>query len=153
MEIERKYLINNMPDLSNVKPIRYERYYLMRDNDVEERIQKKGLKYEYEIKRNISSLERTKDIKNISEEEFNRLKQNADESIIRDSYKLSDSVSIKIYHNRFQGLERAEVEFDSKEEALRYKPEEWMGLEITNSPLGRDSKLLDLTDDEFRKLL
>lgn len=153
MEIERKFFIKEMPDVSKMTPIRYERYYLRRDVDVEERIQKKGDKFEYEIKKKISDLERTKDKRQISEEEFYRLKPVSGEVIIRDSYKLSNSVSIKIYHGRFEGLRRAEVEFDSKEDALAYTPESWMGEEITTTPLGKDSLLLGLSQQEFLDLL
>lgn len=153
MEIERKFLIAQMPDLSNKSPMRYERYYLKRDNGIEERIQKKGDLFEHELKKEISSLERTKDKKEISEQEFEKMKTGASEAIIRDGYKIDDQVSIKIYHGKFKGLKRAEVEFDSRDEATAYIPESWMGKEITDSPLGRDSALLDLSAEEFQKLI
>lgn len=153
MEIERKFLVKNIPDLSNITPIRYERYYLKRGDGIEERIQKKGEIFEYEIKKEVSKLERTANKKIITEEEFDKLKQNSSESILRDSYKLSNNLSIKIYHGRFEGLIRAEIEFETVELAKVYQSESWMGDEITDSPLGRDSKLLDLSDPEFHKLL
>ena len=42
-------------------------------------------------------------------------------------------------------------EFTSKENANKFTPPSWMGEEITDTPLGRDSRLLDLTEEEFKK--
>jgi|GEM_PF-1725678 len=40
-EIERKFLIKEMPNLENLKPTYYERYFLFRSEKIEIRIQKK----------------------------------------------------------------------------------------------------------------
>jgi CYTH domain-containing protein len=156
MEIERKFLIKEMPDLSGIKAVGYERYYIKKDGEAVERIQKKGDSYEYETKRTISHLEHEKEKRRITREEFEELKRGKEnEGIIRDGYLLSSNpdVSIKIYHGRFEGLSRVEVEFSSKEEAEKYVPQSWMGTEITVSPLGADSRLLHLSRDEFLSLL
>ena len=154
-EIERKFLVKKLPDLNDIRPFRYERYYLERGKGVEVRIQFVNGKYEWEKKFEKSALERSTEKKEISKSQFNALKRKATGAIIRDSYQLSQKpkTSIKIYSGRFEGLVRAEVEFDSIEEAKEFQPPEWMGKEITQSPLGRDAKLLDLTQEEFEKLL
>lgn len=155
MEIERKFLIKELPDLSPKEPIRYERYFIKIENGLEERVQKKGDKYEYEIRKTISDIQRTKEKRSITEEEFIEFKKGKEnEGIIRDSYLISEkpNITIKIYRGRFEGLIRAEVEFNSEEEARDYKPESWMGSEITTSPLGMDSRLLHLTPEEFKSL-
>lgn len=141
-----------MPDVSGVEPIRYERYYIRREPDIEERVQKKGGTYEYERKEKISGLESAKEKKQISIEEFNEMKSRAGDAIIRDSYllNLEPSISIKVYHGKYEGLVRAEVEFDSAELATEFSPLPWMGREITDTLLGRDAKLLDLGEEEFR---
>lgn len=156
MEIERKFLVKSLPDISQIQPIRYERYYLRSDVGTQERIQKKGDKYEREILRTISNLQRTKEKQTITQEEFDELKKGKEnEGIIRDSYLLSNNpnTSIKIYQGKYKGLMRAEIEFESEEEAKAYMPELWMGNEITHSPLGQDARLLHLTQDEFKNLL
>ncbi len=153
MEIERKFLIKDIPDLSSITPVRYERYYIKRAPGFEERIQKKDDVFEYEIKKEISNLERTKDKRIITEKEFNAFKNQVTESIIRDSYKINSTISIKKYYGKFVGLVRAEVEFDSIEKAKNFVPEVWMGKEITDSPLGRDAKLLDLSEGDFKSLI
>jgi adenylate cyclase len=156
MEIERKFLIKELPDLSGIKPIGYERYYIKKDGESVERIQKKGDCYEYETKRSISHLEHKKEKRKITQEEFEELRRGKEqEGILRDSYLLSSNpdVSIKIYQGKFEGLARVEIEFASKEEAEEYIPKSWMGAEITVSPLGADARLLHLSRDEFLSLL
>lgn len=154
-EIERKFLIVTMPDLSGQEPIRYERYYLNRAGNVEERIQKKGDVYEYEKKKKVSDLEHTKEKRSISQEEFESLKTRASEAIIRDGYMVSNNpdITLKIYHGKHEGLVRAEVEFGSLEEAQAFTPPAWMGKEITGTALGKDSSLLDLSEEQFKEML
>ncbi len=154
-EIERKFYVKNMPDLSGIKPLRYERYFLERGNGTETRISKVDDTYKYEKKVEVSDLERTRESKEISKEEFEELKKVASESIIRERYNISDNpnIAIQIYHGRFEGLARAEVEFASEAEARDFVPLDWMGEEMTGLPIARDSKLIDLTDSEFRSFL
>ena len=154
-EIERKFFVRQMPDLSSIEPLHYERYFLKRKNGTEERISKVNDKYVYEKKSEISSLERSREKKEISKEEFERLKGKESEAIIRDRYNISTNpeVSIQIYHGRFEGLVRVEVEFETEEKAKSFVPLPWMGREMTSLPIARDSKLLDLTDLDFQEYL
>ena len=91
-EIERKFLVKKLPDLSNKTPIWYERYFLQITPDYEDRIQKKGDKYEREKKRKTSYLTRETEKFEISKEEFEKLKKVASKSIIRESYKVSEII-------------------------------------------------------------
>lgn len=154
-EIERKFLVKNLPDLSNLKPIKYERYFLEVTEKSETRIQFKDNKYELEKKFNESSLSSRKEKKEISKEEFNKLKKGALKSIIRESYLLckNPETTIKIYHGDFEGLIRLEVEFKNEKEANNYIPPTWISKEITGTKLGRDSSLIELNKKEFRALL
>lgn len=83
-----------MPDLSGVKSQRYERYFLGKENGIETRISKIDETYKYEIKKEISGLERTREL-----------------------------------------------------------PFDWMGKEMTGLPIAKDSKLVDLTEEQFRPYL
>ncbi len=155
MEIERKFLVKNMPNLSGKKSVPYERYYLTIKADAEERVQKKGDIYERESKIIKSNLSRETKREQITKDEFNSLKEFASKAIIRESYSLSiqPDITIKIYHGDYEGLVRAEVEFDTEKTARQFKPAEWMGEEITNTLLARDSGLAQLTRSEFKSLL
>ncbi len=128
-EIERKFFVREMPDLSGTGPLHYERYFLKREKSGEERISKINGSYFYESKTEISILERSRERKEINKREFNKLKQSASKVIIRDRYDISvdPKISVQIYHGRFEGLIRAEVEFETEEQAQMYTPEPWMG--------------------------
>lgn len=154
-EIERKFLVKTMPNIDGLESFLYERYFLFRNENVEIRIQKKGEKYEFERKEKENNLSSNKQKFEISKEEFDKLKENSKESLVRKSYLLSKSpeISLKIYHGRFEGLKRIEVEFEDEISAKNFLLPNWFGEEITNTPLGKDSKLLDLTQEEFENLI
>lgn len=154
-EIERKFLVKKLPYLSDKTKQSYERYYLCRGNGVDIRIQKRNDVYELERKSETPNLGRETQKFEITKEEFEVLKRYSSEAIMRESYLISESpeITIKIYHGRFEGLVRAEVEFNSVNEDKTFTPLEWMGEEITDTPLGRDSRLLGLSDKEFKDLL
>ncbi|MEY4602349.1 MAG: hypothetical protein RL292_290 [Candidatus Parcubacteria bacterium] len=154
-EIERKFFVKEMPDLSGITPLHYERYFLLRGDGREIRISKVNDLYFYEDKSEVSALERIRSKKEITEQEFEKFRQDASEAIIRERYDISSNpdISIQIYHGKFEGLIRVEVEFNSEDEAKAFIPLFWMGKEMTGLPIARDSKLLDLTNNEFKKNL
>ena len=154
-EIERKFFVKTMPDLSALSGIRDERYYLYVSDKIEIRIQKRGEKYELERMAEYARLSRTQEKIAISKQEFEALKQFSRGPIIRDSYLLQrhPQITIKIYHGRFEGLVRAEVEFKSSEEAQTFQPLDWFGREMTEMPIAKDAKLIDLKEEELHELI
>lgn len=154
-EIERKFFVREMPDLSGIEPSHYERYFLISPTGTEIRISKIDARYFYEKKSHISALERTREKKEILRAEFEKLKPSETEGIIRDRYALSTNpdIAIQIYHGKFEGLVRAEVEFDSVEAARAFIPLPWMGQEMTGLPIARDGELLTLSSEEFLQYL
>lgn len=155
IEIVRKFLVKQMYDISKLVAIKFERYYLYLDKGIEIRIQHNGNIFELERKVEISDLTREGQILEITENEFNYFKTNSICNIIRDCYLITENprIELKIYHGKFEGLVRAEVDFKNIDEAKKFKAPEWFGKEITSSPLGRDGKLINLSEDEFKKLL
>lgn len=146
MRLTRRFMVESLDNISLSNPIRYERYYI---ND-KLRIQKKDNYYEKEIldEQNVLVEKST-----ITEEEFLKLKSTAYSKIVRDSYLYlkNNNISIKKYYGSYEGLNRAEVKFSSKEEMDLYSKEEWMGEEITYSPLAFDKDLSKLNREEFLK--
>lgn len=144
MRFTRRFIIKSLDHINVSSPIRYERYYI-NDNL---RIQSKNNMLEKEIldKDNIMISKA-----NISKEEFNKLKKEAYSKIIRDSYLYldDDRISIKKYLDKYEGLIRVEVKFNSIDEMNSYKIESWMEAEITNSPLAFDKYLSKLSEQEF----
>ena len=59
-------------------------------------------------------------------------------------------ITIDVYEGRFQGLNLAEVEFDSQKSAKSYKPPDWMGKEVTHQSFLKNRNLLDV--DSFEEL-
>lgn len=155
-EIERKFLIESMPDLKGIKPILNEQYFLQHGDLMEERIQKKDGVCEHEIKTIFASGEWSREKSVIDEKDFNLLKARSSKVLLRESYSLSKinpRLSVKVYQGTYKGLVFAEVEFNSHEEAENYEPLEWMGTEITHCPLGRDAWLLNFDREHFLNAL
>ena len=147
-KLTKRYIVNSLKDLNLSNPIRYERYYI---ND-RLRVQKKDNKYQKEIlDENNNVIEKI----DIYQSEFLKLKESSYLEIIRDSYLfLEDNrISIKKYLGKYQGLYRVEVTFNSIEEQNEYVKEQWMGKEITNSPLAFDKYLSKLSEKEFKEEL
>lgn len=154
-EIERKYLIKQMPNLKNIKPIRYERYYINDNIDNQIRVQKKDEKFELETKRKISDIEYKKEKQELTEQEFLKLIKNCKKVIIRDSYLINEkpNITIKIYHETYKGLVRAEVELSNENEYKNFEIPEWFGKDITNTELGMDARLVKLDRVNFLEIL
>lgn len=154
-KISRKFLVKKIPDISKLFKIHYERYFLSLEEKSQIRIQAKNDSYELEEVNEKTEVERSIQKRNLTKEEFEELKQKAIAAIKRDSYLFSEKplISIKIYHDQFEGLIRAEVDFSSLEEAENFKHLDWFGKEITDSPLGKDRKLLALSENEFETLI
>ena len=147
-KLTKRYIVNSLKDLNLSNPIRYERYYI---ND-RLRVQRKDDKYSKEILDDNNNVIEKIDI---YQSEFLKLKESSYLEIIRDSYLfLEDNrISIKKYLGKYQGLYRVEVTFNSIEEQNEYVKEQWMGKEITNSPLAFDKYLSKLCEKEFKEEL
>lgn len=144
MRLTRRFIVSSLDNIPLSNPIRYERYYI----NEKIRIQKKDNYYEKEILDDKNTvIEKCV----IMEEEFLKLKSIAYSKIVRDSYLyLKDhNISIKKYYDDYEGLNRVEVKFLSKEEMDTYSKEKWMGAEITYSMLAFDKDLSKLNREEF----
>ncbi|MEI6532387.1 MAG: hypothetical protein WCO06_00965 [Candidatus Roizmanbacteria bacterium] len=155
LSITKKYLVKDLPNISNINKDTYERYYLFISKSAVIRVQKINDAYELERKVNQNDLIREGNIMQITKEEFDILKEYAKQHIIRDSYLIQENpkIVIRIYHGDFEGLKRIEVNFKTLEEANDSSPLIWFGKEITGTPLAQDGQLLQLTNEEFHSLL
>lgn len=144
-EIERKFLIKTLPDLSVLAPWHSERFFLKNDKWYEERISHTHDSFYYDKKVTISDVERTREKREITKSEFDFLKTRAYASTSRDTYLLSKTpkITLQVYDGELSGLVRVEVEFDSIEESNIFEPLDWMGEEITGSDIARDATLIE----------
>ncbi len=147
-KLTKRYIISSLNGLNLSEPIKYERYYI---NDTL-RIQNKNTVYQKEILDEDNNIIKKFEI---SEVEFLKIKENANARIIRNSYLFLDDerISIKEYLEKYSGLIRVEISFDSEKEEKMYRKEKWMGNEITNSPLAFDKYLCKLSEKEFKEEL
>ena len=146
--LTKRFIINSLDGLNLSEAIRYERYYI-NDNL---RIQRKNNVYQKEV---LDDRNNIIDKTCISEDEFLNLKEKSYSEIIRDSYLFlnGNNISIKKYLGKYNGLFSVEVKFASLDEMNSYVKEDWMGKEITNSPLAFDKYLSKLSDNEFHNEL
>ena len=147
-KLTKRYIISSLNGLNLSEPIKYERYYI---NDTL-RIQNKNNVYQKEILDEDNNIIEKFEI---SEVEFLKLKENANARIIRNSYLFLDDerISIKEYLEKYLGLLRVEISFNSEKEEKKYRKEKWMGNEITNSPLAFDKYLCKLSEKKFKEEL
>jgi CYTH domain-containing protein len=155
MEIERKWLVKDMPDLSKISGTLFERYFVFINDGTEIRVQKNGEIYEFERTVKTSQLSNEKEVLEITAAEFNYFKSLTNRAVIRDCYILDTkpAIEVKIYHEVYEGLVRAEVEFATEAAAKAYISPDWFGVEITDNELGMDRKLIQLDRDMFLNAL
>lgn len=149
-EIERKFLVKETSILREAKSKRCKRYILYRDSNCEVRVQEIDGVYEFERKTYISPLERAGIKIGISKGEFEWFAKSCLGVVDRDEFSLGNGLSVKIYGGKYTGLARVEVEFDSLDSLKKFVPPEWVGAEITDSPLGQDGALIQMSEKEFK---
>ncbi len=163
MEIERKYLLTEL-QLKSLVPDLAEfaletRYYLYCKDDNEIRITKRANKdspiFTLDRMQLITDeskefIVRRKDRTVISEKEFNAITSLLSDQnpVVRLHFKFNDQIELKVYQGERTALIRAEVEFDSVKSANEYKPDFEHSGEITNTPLGRDVLLANLSQQD-----
>ena len=147
--------MKTLPDLSAINKDIYERYYLYISKNIVIRVQKVNDAYELERKANEGELIHNGETIQITKEEFDELKKLAKQHILRYSYQIQESprIVLRIYQGDYEGLKRIEVNFNNIEESQSFTPLDWFGKEITDTTLAQDGKLLQLTKEEFQKLL
>lgn len=143
MEIERKFLINSLPDdiISSCECAEIEQSYLdFGDGDEPEcRIRRSvrgGETKCFYTEKGKGDLSREEEEYEISEYSYNRLRELAisnEIQKIRYYFKLVSLLvaEIDVYRGALSGLTVAEVEFESLEESQKFSPPEWFGEEVT----------------------
>ena len=147
MEIERKYLIDQIPfDLSEYPSRKIEQGYLCTEPVV--RIRRDGEDY-YLTYKSKGLMVREEYNLPLTAESYEHLKEKADGNVIRKRrYRIPFSsrltIELDIFEPPFSGLVLAEVEFDSEEEANSFLPPDWFGEDVTWSSRYHNSTLSSL---------
>lgn len=143
MEIERKFLISQLPDdLSSYPCLQIEQGYLCVDPVV--RIRRQNDTYILTYKSS-GMLEREEYNLPLTEESYLHLRKKTDGCLIsKKRYKipLGDyTIELDIFEGAHQGLILAEVEFPSRQEALAFCPPSWFSEDVTFDPKYHNSYL------------
>jgi len=146
MEIERKFLIDKIPDsidLSSLKCRRIEQGYLCTEPVVRVRRDNDDYYLTYKSK---GLMAREEYNLPLNEAAYNTLIKKADGNIItKTRYEIPEknnlTIELDIFEGKFAGLLLAEVEFSSEAEALAYTSPSWFGKDVTNDAFYHNSNM------------
>ena len=131
-EIERKFLIKELPVLSNIEYHMIEQAYLCTSPIVRVRREDNSYYMTYKAK---GFLEREEYNLPLDAQSYSHLSAKADGHVITKKRYLipysSYMIELDIFEGIFQGLILAEVEFRSTVEADAFVPPDWFGDEVT----------------------
>lgn len=140
MEIERKFLLNKLPgNLSDYPHHDIEQAYLCRNPVV--RIRRQDDDYILTYKGGGKMIREEYNLP-LNREAYYHLREKIDGNIItkkRYEIPLNDpacldkplTIELDIFEGKFEGTVLAEVEFESKEDALAFKPPAWFSEDVT----------------------
>lgn len=132
MEIERKYLIKELPDLSAYDSVAIEQGYISTDPVI--RIRRKGEKYILTYKgHGLMAREEVEAF--ISSEDYSKLLRKIEGNlIVKRRYNIpynEYTIELDIFDGHMKGLIMAEVEFPSIDAANSFIPPAWFGEDVT----------------------
>lgn len=143
MEIERKFLIKEMPDLSQYDYHKIAQGYLNTKPVV--RVRKQDDEY-YMTYKGSGMMAREEYNLPLDEKSFEHLVAKADGRVIRKTRYLIPYEKYTIELDVFEGdhapLVMAEVEFETIEEANSFIAPEWFGDDVTNDPKYHNSNMI-----------
>ncbi|MDD3453093.1 MAG: CYTH domain-containing protein [Bacilli bacterium] len=148
MEIERKFIVNRIPNinLEKFKPANVSQGYLT-TKECETRIRKMNDDYYLTIKGN-GDLIRSEVEFDITKEQFMEIKNTFNIPLIEKTrYKIPLTakliIELDIYHNELDGLKVAEIEFENELDAASFTPLSWFGEEVTYDPDYKNKNLIN----------
>jgi CYTH domain-containing protein len=134
MEVERKFLVPDPPDLDGTESDEIEQGYLAVGADGEVRLRRKAEHRLLTAKRG-SGLSREEAEVELDREDFDELWLLTEGRRLRKRRHLIPhgelEIELDVYEGDLEGLVVAETEFASEEEARAFEPPGWIGEEVT----------------------
>ena len=134
MEVERKFLVREPPELDEAEADQIDQGYLAIGSDSEVRLRRKGDRLLLTAKRG-SGLSREESEVELEHEAFERLWPLTDGRRLHKRRHVVPhgdlAIEVDVYAGDLDGLIVAEVEFDSEEAARGFEPPDWLGQEVT----------------------
>ncbi|QFJ54634.1 CYTH domain-containing protein [Pseudobutyrivibrio xylanivorans] len=143
MEIERKFLIKELPDLSKYNYVDIEQGYLSTQPVV--RIRKKNDAYILTYKGG-GLMAREEIEAALTKEAYEHLREKIDGyPITKRRYLIpldKYTIELDVFEGHMEGLIMAEVEFSSIEEANSFVAPDWFGQDVTEDPRYHNSRMI-----------
>ena len=134
MEVERKFLVPEPPDLAGTDSDEIEQGYLAIGAEGEVRLRRKGEKLVLTAKRG-SGLSREEGEIELDRESFDGLWPLTEgRRLHKRRHLIPDgdlTIELDVYEGDLAGLLVAEIEFASEDQARQFEPPEWIGEEVT----------------------
>jgi adenylate cyclase len=134
MEVERKFLVSESPELGDTESNEIEQGYLAVGAEGEVRLRRKGEKLVLTAKRG-SGLSREEAEIELDRESFEGLWQLTEgRRLHKRRHLIPDgdlTIELDVYEGDLAGLLVAEIEFGSEDQARQFEPPEWIGEEVT----------------------
>jgi adenylate cyclase len=137
MEVERKFLVSDPPDLDEETAEEIDQGYLAIGTEEEVRLRRKGERLLLTAKRG-SGLTRDEAETQLESDDFEQLWPLTEGKRLhkrRYAIPAGDlTIELDVYSGNLEGLTVAEIEFPSEEAARSFDPPEWLGTEVTGDP-------------------
>ncbi len=134
VEVERKFLVGEPPDLAGTDSHEIEQGYLAVGAEGEVRLRRKGEELLLTAKRG-SGISREEAEAEIEPQAFERLWPLTEGRRLRKRRHLIPhgdlTIELDVYEGRLEGLLVAEIEFPSEDEAARFEPPPWLTEDVT----------------------
>ncbi|NOR41729.1 MAG: adenylate cyclase [Gammaproteobacteria bacterium] len=136
IEIERKFLVKTLPDLSNAQKTYIHQGYLTRSSDsVEVRLRQKDEQYFITVKSGSGMVRSEREI-SIDQKQFKTLWPATQEKRIEKhrwtgQLNTLQTFELDIFMGELESLVLVEVEFSSTQQAENFQPADWFGREVT----------------------
>jgi adenylate cyclase len=134
MEVERKFLVAEAPDLGGTESDEIEQGYLAVGSEGEVRVRRKGDHLVLTAKRG-SGIARDEAEIEIDRAAFERLWPLTEGRRLRKRRHVipfdERKIELDVYEGALEGLLVAEIEFPSEDEARDFEPPDWIGEEVT----------------------
>ena len=153
-EIEKKFLVKNVPNLKELSYIEIAQGYLNLNSEPILRVRQWGNKYflTYKYKNKKSKINSCIEYElPITKSAFLNLLKKVEGNIIykkRYFIKLNESLiaELDVFEKFLNGLIMVEVEFPDENDAISFIPPKWFGKEVTNDKKYRNSELSQIKD-------
>jgi adenylate cyclase len=134
VEVERKFVVSDLPNLEGTDFDEIEQGYLAIGTDGEVRLRRKGDWLALTAKRGAGLSRHEAEIE-LDRERFDELWPLTEgRRLHKRRYVLPHGdlkIELDVYEGDLEGLVVAEIEFDSEEEARAFEPPGWLGEEVT----------------------